>query len=156
MSESRKKCIFLFFCLMGDEVCFSLLLFCRLCEDMKEKKEQAIYRQNGKRRQIEKFLGRQRQRVLVQDVCTRVEKCTKIHLNVCFMQFYRKRICCINYLLYLCSARCATVVARLRGLLVPKPSLIGAAGFQKAHGAYHTCYKHNRGYATFGNKEGRH
>ena len=39
----------------------------------------------------DKILGRQRQYVLVQDVCTRVEKCTKMQLNACFMQFYRKK-----------------------------------------------------------------
>ncbi len=48
------------------------------------------------------------------------------------MQFYRKNYCCINYLLYLCSARGATVVARLRGRLVLKPSLIkGWMAFRK-------------------------
>lgn len=44
-----------------------------------------------------------------------------------FYRFYSKKVGYINYLFYLCSARGATVVVRLRGRLVPKPSLNGVA-----------------------------
>ena len=46
-----------------------------------------------------------------------------------FYRFYSKKVGHINYLFYLCSARGATVVVRLRGRLVLRLSLYGVAVF---------------------------